>query len=142
VSAWVRYSMKICKVLLDTSAFLLVAEGIDLLDELNRVLECEGIELYTLQEVVKELRNIADSRASRKSPAATIALDYIFRKNKVKVIPSDVEFHTADKAIIDFTKANNDFIVVTLDRRLKKALKSMNVKVLTWWYSRRRFSRA
>ncbi len=134
--------MKFCKVLLDTSALLLATEGIDFLDELNKALECDKIELYTLQEVIEELKNIASSKASRKSPAATIALDYILRSGKINVITSNVRFHTADEAIIDFTKLNKDFIVVTLDRKLRKTLKSMDVKVLTWWYCRRKFSRA
>ncbi len=126
------------KLLLDTSAFLLFFEGVDVFDKLWDALK-EPIEFYTLDKVVEELKNLAKSRGSKKGRAASLVLSKVI--HKVKIIPAGGDYSTADDAIVDFVRHNPEFIVVTLDEELKKRLKELDAKVLTWWAGRHRFSR-
>lgn len=141
LSAGVRSSaseMGKFKLLLDTSAFLLFFEGVDVFDKLWDALK-EPIEFCTLDKVVEELQNLARSRGSKRGRAASLVLDKVI--HKVKIIPAGGDFPTADDAIVDFVRRNPEFIIVTLDEELKKRLKELDAKVLTWWAGRHRFSK-
>ena len=126
------------KVLLDTSAFLLIYEGVDIFDKLWDALK-EPIEFYTLDKVVEELKNLAKSRGSRRGRAANLVLTNVI--HKVKIIGTGGNYATADDAIVDFVKQNPEFVVVKLDDDLKRRLRNEGAKVLTWWAGRHRFSK-
>jgi len=126
------------KILLDTSALLLFFEGVDVLDKLWHALQ-EPMEFYTLDTVIEELRELAKSPGSRRGRAARTVLTYVI--SKLKVIETHGKYQTADDAIVEFTKKHPEFIVVTLDEELRSRLKELNAKVLTWWASRKRFSK-
>ncbi len=130
--------MRLCKLLLDTSALLLVSEGVDLDIKLREDLDCDRVELYTLDVVVSELRNLASSKSVKKAPPAKHALEYVAKH--VMVVKTGVDEGLGDRALISYASANPDYIVVTLDKKLRKLLKLMGVKVVTWWFSRCRFS--
>mgnify|MGYP000219628371 CR=1 FL=1 len=130
--------MRLCKLLLDTSALLLVSEGVDLDIKLREDLDCDRVELYTLDVVVSELRNLASSKSVKKAPPAKHALEYVTKH--VMVVKTGIDEGLGDRALISYASANPDYIVVTLDKKLRKLLKLMGVKVVTWWSSRCRFS--
>jgi len=126
------------KVLLDTSVLLLFFEGIDVLDKLWYALQ-EPMEFYTLDKVVEELRELAKSPGSRRGRAARIVLTHVL--SKLRILETNSKYRTADDAIVEFIRQHPEFIVVTLDEELRSRLKEINAKVLTWWMSRKRFSR-
>lgn len=131
--------MRLCKVLLDTNTLLLlVTEGIDLAIKLREDLDCDKIELYTLDVIVEELKSLASSRSVRKAPSARHALEYVAKH--VAVLSTEGSETLGDKALLSYVSSNPDYIVVTLDKRLRKLLKLVGCRVATWWSSRRRFS--
>lgn len=130
--------MRLCKILLDTSTLLLVGEGVDLEIELREDLDCDKIELYTLDVIVDELRSLASSRSVRRAPPAKHALEYVSKH--VKVVSTGSSESSGDKALLDYVSANPEYVVVTLDKKLRKLLKVAGFKAATWWSSRRRFS--
>ena len=130
--------MRVCKFLLDTSALLLTSEGLDLGIKIGEDLDCDKVELYTLSNVIRELESLASSRSLKKAPPARHALNYV--KEHVSILTVDDPSALGDEAIIKHAVNNPDFIVVTLDRRLRELLKSAGVRAATWWFSKRRFS--
>ncbi|MGC8975045.1 MAG: hypothetical protein ACP5KB_02470 [Thermoprotei archaeon] len=130
--------MRLCKVLLDTSALLLVSEGIDLDIKLREDLDCDKVEMYTLDVVVRELKSLASSKSVRKAPPARHALEYV--ASHVLIVDTGINDVSGDKALLSYVSANPDYIVVTLDKKLRKLLKLAGFRVVTWWSSRRRFS--
>lgn len=130
--------MRLCKILLDTSTLLLVSEGVDLEIKLREDLDCDKIELYTLDVVVSELRSLASSKSVRRAPPAKHALEYVAKH--VKVVSTGSSESSGDKALLNYVSANPEYVVVTLDKKLRKLMKLAGFKVATWWYSRRRFS--
>lgn len=130
--------MRLCKILLDTSTLLLVSEGVDLEIKLREDLDCDKIELYTLDVVVSELRSLASSKSVRRAPPAKHALEYVAKH--VKVVNTGSGEFSGDKALLDYVPVNPEYVVVTLDKKLRKLMKLAGFKVATWWYSRRRFS--
>lgn len=125
-------------MLLDTSALLLLYEGVDPLQAIEDLLQGR-VEFYTLDAVVKELRSLAERVGSRKGRAARLALQHIVSSGAVKTIETGFA-GLADEAIVKFASLHKDFIVVTLDEELRRRLKELGVRVLTWWFGRRRFS--
>lgn len=130
--------MRLCKLLLDTSTLLLVSEGIDLEFKLREDLDCDKIELYTLDVIVGELRSLALSKSVKKAPPAKYALEYL--ASHVTVLSTGSSEAFGDKALLNYVTSNPDYIIVTLDKKLRKLLKLAGFKVATWWSSRRRFS--
>lgn len=130
--------VRLCKLLLDTSALLLVGEGVDLEVKLREDLDCDKVEIYTLDTIVSELRSLASSRSVKKAPPAKHALDFV--ASRVIVVSAGASGVSGDKALLTYASSNPEYIVVTLDRKLRKLLKLVGVKVATWWSSKRRFS--
>ncbi|MEM0014179.1 MAG: hypothetical protein QXS42_02185 [Zestosphaera sp.] len=132
--------MRLCKFLLDTSTLLLVSEGVDLSTKLQEDLDCDRVELYTLDAVVRELESLASSRSVRKAPPARHALNYV--RERVAVLKAGEGEASGDNSILKYAASNPEYIIVTLDERLRKLLKVAGVRVATWWFSKRRFTTA
>ena len=125
------------RLLLDTSAFLLIFEGVDIFEKLEDFLK-EPVEFYTLQRVVDELKQLSQRFGSRRGRAARLALTTSM--GKVKVIPFKAR-GPVDDAIIDFLSAHPEYILVTLDADLRRRAKEIGVRTITWWAGKRRFSK-
>lgn len=97
--------------------------NIDIFDEISRIVE-ENYELITLSCIVNELKKIIKSKG-KDAVAAKIALELIDKKN-VKVISTDEK--KVDNAIIKLADENT--IIATNDRVLRKKIKDKNFKVL------------
>lgn len=130
--------MRLCKFLLDTSVLLLIFEGVDLRIKLQEDLDCDRVELYTLDVVVRELESLASGRSVKKAPPAKYALNYV--RNYVTVLNTDRKGISGDESILKYVANNPDYIVVTLDERLRELLKAAEVRVVAWWSSKRRFT--
>lgn len=112
------------KIILDTNFLTIPYQfNVDIFEEIDRIME-EDYELITLDRVVEELKNMIKSK-SKDAVAAKIALELIKKKN-VKVISTDEK--KVDNAIIKLADENT--IVATNDRVLRKRIKDKNVKVL------------
>ncbi len=110
------------KVILDTNALLLFAQGIDLFSELAAFLQ----EPYTLllpDCVEEELRTLA-AGSGKKARAAKLAL-VLAQQQALKKVHCSGEY--ADDAIVAI--AEDD--VVTLDKGLQRRLLDKGVRVLT-----------
>ncbi|MCX8208942.1 MAG: hypothetical protein N3G79_04810 [Sulfolobales archaeon] len=129
-----------CELLLDTSALLLVAEGVNPVEESLEVLRsrCSGIKLVLLAKVVQELDRLASNRG-RRGIAARLALTEVGRLG-VEVVDL-VDCDKADDCILKYSLVtkNLEVVVLTADRKLAKILREYGVRHIVWWRSRRKF---
>ena len=113
------------KILLDTNAFLLPVQfGIDLVRELEGIFG--ACELFTLEEVLGELRGIGSGRG-RDAAAARVGLGLAGR---CTVLPSPEASGDVDGDVIRAAEEEG-CIVVTNDRAVKEALLERGVGVVT-----------
>ncbi len=126
------------RVLLDTSALLLIYDGIDIFNAIEDLLERKP-EFMTLDSVINELNKLSSKSGSKRGLAARFILNKGLL-NKVDVIESGQPNLLPDEAIINYVKKDPEVIVVTLDKELRKKLKAVGVKTLTWWLGRRKFA--
>lgn len=112
------------KIILDTNFLTIPYQfNVDIFEEIDRIME-EDYELITLDRVVEELKNMIKSKG-KDAVAAKIALELIKKKN-VKIISTNEK--NVDNALIKLADENT--IVATNDRVLRKRIKDKNVKVL------------
>jgi rRNA-processing protein FCF1 len=117
-----RNSEKI--VLLDTNAILMLFEfSINLEDELRRLI---GVYKILIPDVVfNELQFLSEKGKGIKKRHANASLQLI---KKYELIKIDSKKNT-DDAIVSLT-TNNNFVVVTNDKELRKRLKKNSVPVI------------
>lgn len=131
-----------CNLVLDTSALLLVSEGVDPVQEAVEVLEgyCSDVRVVLLSPVIQELHRLASGRG-RKAAVARLALGEL---NKHGGRVQKVDFSgcsAADDCILKYSQGvqNAEVVVLTTDKRLARTLKETGIRYITWWRSRRRF---
>ena len=106
------------KCLLDTSFILTcVRNKIDFFEQL----ELEGFKILVPKQVIKEIEAIKNSKKSEAKIEADLALKLIKAK-KSKII--QLKAKTTDNSIINYAKQNQNIIVATLDREIKKKTKN------------------
>jgi len=125
------------KVLLDTSAFLLIINGVDVFSEVEKILGNKP-EFITLDAVVNELIKLASRAGSRRGTAARLALSRSLRR--VGIVETGRPEELPDRVIVEYALRNPEVVVVTLDRDLRNRLRSLGIRTLTWWSSRKRFT--
>jgi hypothetical protein len=131
--------VKKIKVLLDTSVLLQVYEGIDVLEKIERALGTQ-CEFYVLDAVLDELIRLSQG-VGRRGKAARLAISYM--RNKVKLITFKGEQGKTDDIIMEFMRRNKgEFVIATNDKKLRKDLKKMNVKIVTWWLGKYEYAQA
>ena len=112
------------KIILDTNFLTLPHQfKIDIFNEIDRIME-ENYELFTLDSVVYELKKLSKSKG-KDAIAAKIGLELIKKKN-IKIINTGEK--NVDKAIVAIS--NEDMIVATNDKILRKKLKNENIKTI------------
>lgn len=122
-------------VILDTSSLLITYEGIDVFTGIEEVLgsRCFFIVPYT---VIEELFKLS-LRVGRRSKAANLVLKLL--RGRV-FIYGHRKFRLADEEIVSIsTYFRDEAYVVTIDDELKKKLKKLGIKVITWWFSKEKF---
>jgi rRNA-processing protein FCF1 len=137
-------SPRICRVVFDTSALLVIGEYgsfPDVADSLESV--CEHAIFTTPRRVMDELSRIALERG-RRGLAARLLLKLI-EGGYLSIEVVNVEgCTTADECVLklasDFRDLGERVIVATLDRKIAGKLREMGIMRLTWWYSRRKFT--
>jgi len=108
------------KIILDTNFLTIPYQfKVDIFEEIERLME-ENYELVTLDKVVEELKKI---KRGKDAVAAKIGLELI-KKKDIKVINTDV--NKVDNAIVKLADENT--IVATNDKNLRKNLKNKNIK--------------
>jgi len=125
-----------CKVLLDTSVLLLIYDGVDPIEGIDDALSTK-CDYYVPDIVLDELIKLASKNTGIKSKAARLALQYM--RGKVKVMITNRKYRTADEFIKKYVTSDPSIIVATMDDELKRELKSRGIRVITWWFSRRKF---
>lgn len=81
-----------------------------------------GYEIYTLDKVLQELKQIA-KKQSKKSIAARLALK-IIEKNEIKVLHAP---KSADEKLIELTKKG--YVIATNDSELVKEIKRLGGRI-------------
>ena len=110
------------RIILDTNFLTIPYQfNVDIFEEIDRIME-EDYELITLNKVVEELKRM---KKGKDAIAAKIGLELIEKKN-VKVINTDEK--KVDNAIVELADENT--IVATNDKALRKKIKNKNLKVL------------
>ncbi len=105
------------EVVLDTSFILTcVKQKIDFFEEIKLM----GIQILIPEQVIRELKNL-DINHSK------LALK-ILGKHKFKKI--DLKIKNVDNGIKEFAKMHKDTIVATLDRELKRIIKSPKLIII------------
>ncbi|MEM2873327.1 MAG: hypothetical protein QXD82_04060 [Nitrososphaerales archaeon] len=113
------------RVLLDASFILtLASKPLKFIEELEEMLG--KVELLVLEDTVKELEAISKRPSVKKAKQAKLALDFVM---KLKQITYAYEGSVDDK-ILKYAK-ENEFIVATMDRELRKRLRNMGLSVIT-----------
>ncbi len=114
-------------VVLDTNMVMLaVAEGIDVFDELERVLEVPH-EYVMLRSSIDELERLIREKGPKVRRQALLALE--IAKSRCKVVDdSSIPGLGVDEKIINFALANRGRVVVaTNDTRLRKRLRELSI---------------
>jgi len=122
-----------CLVVLDTSVLLMIYEGVDVIEKLDEALGAR-CEYYVTEGVIKELIRLSTIHQGRKGRAARLALEYL--KGKVNVLYTREDFPVADEEIENVVMSIKGFIVATNDKELRRRLKRLGVRVVTWWEGR------
>ncbi|MFH1801437.1 MAG: PIN domain-containing protein [archaeon] len=110
------------QVLIDTNFLVVCAkQKIDLFEELKLM----GFEVLISEQVINELKKIANSKQKLHSrQAAELALK-ILRKNKFKKISISGKY--VDKAIINYADKNPSTAIATIDKELKGKIKNKKI---------------
>lgn len=131
-----------CELVLDTSALLLVCDGVSPIDEAVEVLRgyCSETKIVLLEHVVRELNRLA-AGGGRRAVAARLALAEINKRGSAIATADVVDCCGTDECILKYARGASgvEAIVLTADKKLAKALKRGGIKYMTWWKSRRRF---
>ncbi|MFQ6051907.1 MAG: PIN domain-containing protein [Candidatus Hydrothermarchaeota archaeon] len=110
------------KVILDTNFLMLPGRlGIDIFKEIDREL-CANHKLFVLSTTEKELKNLVENAKGSEKKIAKIGLELIGR---CEILPAERE---PDIAIFDFINENT--VVATTDKELRKKLRKKGVKTL------------
>ncbi|MEM3437804.1 MAG: hypothetical protein QXP55_04660 [Nitrososphaerales archaeon] len=113
------------RILLDTSFILtIVSKPLDLIEELKDIFG--KVEILVLEDTIKELKAISMRKSVKKAKQAKLALEFVM---KLKNIKYDYEGSVDDK-ILKYA-IENDLIVATMDKKLRKRLKAMNLSTIT-----------
>lgn len=133
---------RVCELVIDTSALLLISRGVNPVSGAKEVLEdyCSNIRISLLTRVIWELEKLATGRG-RRAVSARLAL---IELSKLDIAISVIDFsdcYETDECILKYSRSikNSEVIVLTVDKKLAKALRENGIKYVTWWKSRRRF---
>jgi len=113
------------KVLLDASFILtLASKPLNLMEELEEMLG--KVELLVLEDTMKELEAISKRPSIKKSKQARLALDFVMRLEHITYAQKG----SVDDKILKCAMENK-LIVATMDKELRKRLRSMGLSVIT-----------
>lgn len=120
------------RLVLDTNALLLFAQGIDLFDAVREFMQ-EPYALLILDSVEEELRGLA-SGGGADARAAKLALILVEQSRQAQTQPLKKVRGSgdyADDAIVAIAEDDEQVGVVTLDKALQRRLLDKGVRVLT-----------
>ncbi len=114
------------RIVLDTNFLLIPAQfNVDIFTEVQKICDFP-YELHIIETTLKELDNIMKKGEGKAKQAAKLALELVKAKD-INIMSSDVAY--VDKAILDIADENT--IVATMDRELRKKLKNKGVRLIT-----------
>ncbi len=119
----------------DTSALMLLAEGVRVFDDVEELLEAKP-ECIVLKPVLEELEKHASSRSVRKRRAARLALSIVEKRCRI------VDFGAgmlADDAIVEYVLRDGEAIAVTADTGLHRRLLRLGIPHVYYREERRGF---
>ena len=119
----------------DTSALMLLAEGIHVFDDVEALLDARP-ECIVLEPVLRELEKHAASRCVRKRRAARLALSVVERRCRVIDFGGDM---LADDAIVEYVLRDPEAIAVTADTGLHRRLLRLGIPHIYYREERRGF---
>jgi len=113
------------KIILDASFILtLASKPLNLIEDLEEMFG--KVELLVLEDTIKELEVISKRPSIKKSKQAKLALDFVMRLEHITYVHEG----SVDDKILRCAMENK-FIVATMDRELRKRLRSMGLSVIT-----------
>lgn len=122
-------------IILDTNFLLIPAQfKVDIFSEIERICNFK-YELAVIDKTLEELQDIATGSRGKDSRAAKVAIKMIqdmTEKNKMKILETSKDYskHYADRIIIETAEKNQDVLVATQDRELKRILKDKNTQLI------------
>ncbi|BEP18622.1 hypothetical protein PYJP_19740 [Pyrofollis japonicus] len=127
------YSQRIRRIILDTSALMLLYDGVQVFEEAEELLLSKP-ECIVPKPVIEELERIASAKDKtlHQRRAARLALQ-VMEKKGCKIV--DVG-QSADDAIIELARALKDAVVVTADNELRRRLRELGLPNIYYRKSR------
>jgi len=114
-------------IILDTNFLLIPGTlGVDIFSEIERIVD-SNYEIAVLSKTIDELDAIIDSQRLKYKRAAQLAKQLIKAKN-LKILHSTSQ-KLVDDILVDMALSNEDIIIATQDKALKRRLK--NKKIIT-----------
>lgn len=124
---------KYYKVLIDTNFFFLpFYENFDVINELRRFLEENGIleyKFFTLEKNIKEIENLLNKAKSNKWKKIYNLVSEYIKRNDIDIIKSDINERT-DRLIVKYSIEEKNVIVCTQDRTLRYILRKLRIPVI------------
>ena len=115
------------KVILDTNFLMIPFQfRVDVISEIDRICDFR-YKLATTPEVIEELTALSEKGNGKDHRAAKAALE-LARKHRITRIKNRKIFKNADEAILSI--ADENLIVATQDRILRKKLKQKKVRLI------------
>ncbi len=120
--------MRRCCVIIDTNMLLLIAEGIDIFEEIDELLltKCEYI---IPTPVIRELEKIAQSKSNVEKRRARFVLSMINNlksKYNIKIIEIDCSGYNVDDILIDLAISMKCYIASN-DKGLRSKARKRNI---------------
>ena len=124
-----RYHIKTHLFLLDTNFLLIPAQfGIDIFTEIDRIVSMK-FELVIFQGIIDELKELA-KESMKKQKETQIALELAKRCKLIELNNYNIVTQEVDEIIFQLA-VENDWIVATNDRQLRKRLRDHKISVIT-----------
>ncbi|AEM39430.1 hypothetical protein Pyrfu_1573 [Pyrolobus fumarii 1A] len=134
-----RPAWRIAEAVYDTSALMLLAEGVPVFELVEEVLGAKP-RCVVLPQVLEELERHASSRSVRKRVAARLAIQIVSKRGCVT--PNFRAGRLADDAIVEYVRRNIHAIAVTADTGLHRRLLQLGIPHLYYREEGRRFEAA
>ena len=117
-------------VLLDTSFLIAMLEQRRDIDEELRDLIKGPVRVATLDMVERELQGLGRTRSSKTGGLAGAALE-LLKSRKYSILPSGIDTSDTDAAILSFSLAKNEpLVIATVDRKLRASLSRLGLQVI------------
>ncbi len=117
------------RIILDTSFLMVPFQfGVDIISDIKRVADFR-YKLFIVDKTQDELEHIIEVQTGKNRDAARFAMT-ILKKEDITILPTENKTHkNVDSLIVDLVDEDDD-IVATQDKELKRRLREKHVRII------------